>query len=88
MAKTAVRTDVDEPLDIHRHFAPQYTLHPVLRLDDSSQLGDVLIGERMHASVGIHSAFLQYGPGGRETNSIDICQTYFNPLVSGQIDAC
>jgi hypothetical protein len=55
MTESAIGPDIHQSLDRHRDLAPPGALHLELVLDHLAELGHFLLGEVLHARVGIHT---------------------------------
>ncbi len=49
VTESAVASDVEKTLDVHRHLASEHTFDPVSFLDHRTELVDLILGEIMHA---------------------------------------
>ena len=52
MANPAVTPDIHQPLDVHRDFGPEGTLHFHRTLDDLAETGDFGVREVSHPGIG------------------------------------
>jgi hypothetical protein len=87
MTQAAIRSDVDQTLDIHHHFAPQDTFDTVF-IDRCTQLGHISLAQGMHASGWIDAGSFYNLIGCRATDTIYISQRYIYSLVPGKINTC
>ena len=83
----AIRTDIHEPLDVHRDFSPERTLHAVLLLDRLTQLVHVGVREIAYPLIGVDPRLVHDLQGGRTPDPEDVGQSDLNLLVAREIDA-
>ncbi len=87
MAKSTIASDVHQPLDVSGDFSAQIPFNLIAAIDDVSNLDNFVFCELTDPSIEIDSGFgkdfLRYTP----TDSIDVCESDFDPFVSWQINA-
>ena len=87
MTQAAVAANLSQALDIQGGLTAQITFHNVVVVDALTDLGLFLIGEILHAGVGIDAGcfqnFLCAGPA----DSVDISESDFDSLVFRQVNA-
>jgi hypothetical protein len=49
MAQASIRSDIDEPFNVHRYFFPKITFDFVIPIDRFAQLHDLIFTEILHA---------------------------------------
>src|SRR5215831_13906173 len=54
MPDTAVAVDLDQPLDVHVHFAAKFALDLKVAVDELAQACDLVLGQILHPRVGAH----------------------------------
>src|SRR5215831_11435002 len=87
MTQPSVAAEVHQPLDIHRHLAPQVALDYVVAIDDFANLQHFLIGQ-LRYPAGLRDAdFLHDFIGLFRPDAMDILQCNNNPFVGRYIDA-
>ncbi len=91
MPETPVGAYIHEPLDVHRDLTPEIPFNPVVSLNGTPQLCDLLFSEILDADVRVHPGVLQDFAGSRATNAEDIRQRYLEPFFPRKIypgDTC
>lgn len=91
MPETPVGAYIHEPLDVHRDLTPEIPFNPVVSLNGTPQLCDLLFSEILDADVRVHHGVLQDFAGSRATNAEDIRQRYLKPFFPRKIypgDTC
>src|SRR5579875_1488438 len=86
VANAPVAVDLDQPLNVLSHLAPQVALDDVLAVDHLTDAVDLVVGEVAHAGVGVDAGLLQDLGGAGRPDAVDIAQRDLNPLVPGNID--
>src|SRR6185503_19265034 len=87
----AVRADVDQALDVHRHLAAKVALdedllrgrHPV---DDLAKAGDFLFREVLDARLRVGVGRLDDLGRGRPADAVDVHQRDLDALLRGYVD--
>ena len=87
MANTLVAADFDLASNIGRYLTAKVTLHLEIGLNVLTQRQQLIVGEVLHADVGINPGRRQGLLGQGATNTINIGQGDFNPFVTGNIDS-
>src|SRR5437764_7518043 len=88
VAETAVTADLHEALDVLRALAAKVTLDGEVPVDGLAELDHLVIGEVLDVGVGADAGLGQRVPGERRTDPVDVGETYLDPLVERNIDAC
>ncbi len=71
MTTTAITTDLDQPLDVERDFAPEVALHTEVVLNRVPDFGDLVLGQVLDPRVGIDGAGVQDLVGYRPPDSVN-----------------
>src|SRR5215813_3070372 len=87
MPVSAIGTDFDEPLDIHRNFLAQIAFHHAFRFDDLANAVHLVFAQVLHLLHRVHIRLIQNARGARITDPIDISQPDIHALLSRKIDA-
>jgi hypothetical protein len=87
MADTPVTTNLLQALDVHRDLTPQITFNPIVSTNDFAQTADFRLRQIFDPRVGVNARLAQDIPASRPTNAIDVSQSDFNSLVSGQVNS-
>jgi hypothetical protein len=87
MADAPVTTNLLQALDVHRNLTPQIAFNPIVSTNDFAQTADFRLRQIFDPRVGVNLRLAQDVPTGRPTNAIDVGQSDFNSLVSGQINS-
>jgi hypothetical protein len=87
MADTPVTTNLLQALDVHRDLTPQIAFNSIVPTNDFAQTADFRLRQIFDPRVGVNARLAQDVPTGRPTNAVDIGQSNFNPLVSGQVNS-
>jgi hypothetical protein len=72
MAQTSIRSDIDEPLDIHRYFFAEITFHFMVPIDRFAQFDDLIFAEILHAYRPVDTGFVQNTPRGDTPNTENV----------------
>ena len=86
MTHTAIAADLSQTLDVQRHLTAQVTLHHIALVDGFTKLGFVGLGQILHAGVGVDTSLRQDVLGALSANTVDIGQTDFDSLLTGQVN--
>src|SRR5215831_19348751 len=89
--QAAIAVDVDQPLDVHRHFTAEIALDDHLLLDDVTQPGDLFVRELIHARIRVDARARDNVPGRRRPDAIDVRKRDFHSLLARDIhtgDTC
>jgi hypothetical protein len=87
MTRAAIRSDVHEPLDVHRDFGPKSALDLVVALDGLTKLVRVGIAQIAYALSSTHSSLLEDRLSGLATDAEDLGKPDFELLVARKIHA-
>ena len=82
MADAAEAVDLDEALNVLGYLATEITLNFNILVDKLAQLGDFFFGQTANPGGGIDARTFQDPLSDRTTNSEDISNTDFYPLVT------
>ena len=88
MADTAVAADFNKPFDIERNLTAKIAFHLQVMLNIVTQFADFGFGEILHPSVRADADFREHLLRRGQANAVDIGQTDFYALFSGQVNAC
>src|SRR5512143_2703557 len=83
MPLALIRTNVNEPLYVHRHLTPEITLHLKIPVDHISYLNNILISQILNPYIRVNPCLAQYLLRQRSSNAKYSCKTDFYPLVLG-----
>src|SRR5258708_11049293 len=86
MTDTAVRPDVHQPFDVHRHLGTKRALDLVVALDDLTQLGDIGVGQILDAEVRIDTRFVEDLASAAAADTKTVRQSDLNLLLTREID--
>src|SRR5258706_2960418 len=87
MPKPSVRTDFDEPLDIHRNVFAQIAFHRTFRFDHLPDAVDLVFGQILHLFHRVHFRFVQNARRARVPDSVDVSERDIHVFVTRKIDA-
>lgn len=82
MSDAPVATDFHQTLDIQRNVSSQVTFYYIFLVNDLSDLTS--FGQILNSCIRINPCLFQNRVCRRSANTIDICQTNFNSLLSGK----
>ncbi len=85
MATTAHATDVLEALEGHALLSAQITFDGE-GFGGTAQFLHITVLKILHPDVGVDTAFGKDGSGPCGTNSVDVGECDFDPLVAGNVD--
>ncbi len=63
MAKSAIRADIHEPLDVHRYFFAEVTFDAALRVDHLRDLADLFLAKLFDSNPTTDPHLIQDGSG-------------------------
>ena len=86
MPEAAVRSNVNQSLDVHRHFFAQVAFHFMLPLDNLPQLHDFILAEIFDTGRTVHPRLLQNLTHQRTADPINICEPYVDLLVPRKVN--
>src|SRR5262249_12854080 len=81
-----IRSDLDEPADVHLDVLAEVSLDPALVRDDLPDPGHLLLGQILDLRGQIDARLHQDLPGAGPADAVDVCQTNLNSLVLRKID--
>ena len=87
MAQAAVAAEIHQPLDVHRHFAPQIALDRVVAVDRLADADDLVVGQRVDAPRPAIPDFPQDLLGLRRADAVDVVQRDHHPLGGRNVHA-
>src|SRR5260370_18095204 len=87
VAKSAVGTDFDETLDVHRNFLAQIALDHSFRLDDRADTIDLFLAQLLDLFHGVHFGLVENMYGSRLADAVDIRQRDIDVILARKIDA-
>jgi hypothetical protein len=82
-----VATQVDQALNVEAGFAAKIAFHALGAVDDLTDLGELSFGQGIRLLAEVNLRFGENALGGRTTNSVNVGQSYFHPLIAGEIDS-
>ena len=85
MATTTNAADVLQALECHPLLPAQVTLDRE-GLGGTAQFLDITVLQILHPDVGVHTGLRKDGSGPCWTNSVDVGEGDFDPLVAGNVD--
>src|SRR6185312_14014412 len=86
VTQAAIRTEVHKTLDVHRHFAAQIAFHEIIAVDRFADLNDFGFRQVGDAAVRRDADLLDDLTGLCGTDSMDIAEADFDPLLGGPVD--
>ena len=86
MAESTIGSDVHQPLDVHRDFAPQVALDAHLLVDDVAEPIDFIVRQIAHPRIGTNVRSIQQLLAGRKPDPINVGEADFDPLFAGQVN--
>jgi hypothetical protein len=72
MAQTSIRSDIDEPFNVHRYFFAEITFDFVIPIDRFAQLDDLIFTEILHAYRPIDTGLAQDMRRGHTSNTKNV----------------
>jgi hypothetical protein len=88
MPEAPIAAEVHQPLDVHRHFAPEVALDEMVMVDEIADLGDFgvrqLGGAALVRDVDLGADILRLG----RPDAVNVLQRDDDALVGRDIDAC
>jgi hypothetical protein len=88
MAKAPIATNIHEPLDIQTDFTTQITFDAHLALDDLAKPPNLVIRQVTNTSVRIDLGLREQILTCLQSDTKDVRQTNFDPLVSWNVNSC
>ena len=86
MTDTAVAADLSQALDVERDFTAEVALNGVMFVDYFTQSGFLIFRQILDADVAIHTGCLQDVLCAFSADTVDISQTDFDSLFTGQVN--
>src|SRR6185503_1559102 len=87
VANPAVTPDIHQPLDVHRDFGSEGTLHFHRTLDDLAETGDFGVREVSHPGIGADPGLREEATTRGTSDAVDVGERDFNPLLARQVHA-
>src|SRR6185312_5686461 len=87
MPQAAVASKVHQPLDVHRHFTPEITLHAIIPINQLTDAKHLLIGKLVDPTLIRDAKLLTYLGGLRGADAIDVAKPDRHSLVGRDIHA-
>src|SRR6266850_2753904 len=87
MPEPAVRTDFDEPLDVHRNVLAQIAFHRAFRFDDLPDAVDFVFRQILHLFHRVNFRFVQNARRARVPDPVDVCERDINVFITRKMDA-
>src|SRR5437868_7631114 len=88
MAISAIGTDFDETLDVHRNVLAQIAFHHAFRFNDLADAVDLVFIEILHLLSRVNFGFRQNARRSRVADAVNISQRDIHALLTRKIDAC
>ena len=86
MTDATVAADFAQALDVHSGLTAQVTFDGEVMLDCITQLSFLLLSQILNTDVGIDLSHFQNLCSACRSDTIDISQGNFNPLVTGKVN--
>ena len=86
MTDTAVAADLGQALDVERNFTAEVALNGVVFVNNFTQSGLLIFCQILDADVAIHTGCLQDVLRAFSADTVDISQTDFDSLITGQVN--
>ena len=86
MTDTAVAADLGQALDVQSHFTAEVALNGEVLVDHITQLCFLLVGQVLDAGVRIDLSELEDLVCACSADAVDISQTDFDSLLTGQVN--
>jgi hypothetical protein len=87
MSQSAIRSDIDQSLDIHCHFTSKITLDAIFLIHNLAQASYLVVGKIANAGIGIDASSLQQQLARVESDTENVGQPDFNTLFAWQVNA-
>src|ERR1035438_6811818 len=88
MPESAIGTDFDEALDVHRNILAQIAFHRALRLDHLADAVDLVFTQVGNFFHRIHVGRVQNARRARIADTVDVSERDIRVFVARKIDAC
>jgi len=82
MPAATVTADFNEALDVQLNLAPEFTLYPVLLVNNLAEAIDLIFGKLTHLGIRVYVALGQNLTAQVRANAINILQRYPGVLIS------
>src|SRR5207245_8042969 len=87
MAHTTIAANLDQPLDIHIHFAAQITFDSMFAINHLAQAVDFFFSQVLHPRIRADTCPLQDFAACCQANPEDIAQRYFHAFLARNVNA-
>ena len=81
MAQATIGADINQSLDIHRHFFAKITFDVMVTIDSFTQLDDLIFAKILHANCWIDAGFFQNQYGRGTADAEYIRQPNIDPFI-------
>jgi hypothetical protein len=88
MPQPAIRTNLDEPLDIPLNLTAQITLNHVIPIHDITNRSDLCLRQLRVTLIGADASLFQNVVAGLTTDPVNVGQANLNALIPWQVNAC
>ncbi len=88
MPETTVASEFHKSLYVHRNPGAKLSFNFVLAINNLADSRDLVFSQIICLRVKVYTGLMQYLPGCATPNSINIGQTYLDPFIPWQINAC
>src|SRR3954453_14478969 len=85
MAQAAIAAEVHQPLDVHGHVATKIALNQIIPVDHLANLNDFRVGKFSDPAIVRDPHLLADFPGLGGTDTMDVAQADFDPLLRWDI---
>lgn len=85
MTNTTIATDFNKSLDIKSGFSAKIALNLEIVIDIFTKLGNVILAHIFNSKVGIYAGCCNNVACCFTTYAVDICESDFDSLISGQV---
>jgi hypothetical protein len=86
MPQTAIRSDIHQSLDVHRHFTPEIALDAEFLVDDLAQAIDFIVSQVADARIRVDPSALQQILAGVKPNPVNVGQPDYNALLAWEVN--
>ncbi|MPN20016.1 hypothetical protein SDC9_167392 [bioreactor metagenome] len=87
VAHPPIAADLGQALDVHRHVAAQVAFHNIAVGDGLAELCLVVLGQVLHAGIGIDPGFCKDLVGAGAPNAENVGESDLHPLILRQVNA-
>jgi hypothetical protein len=86
MPQAAIRSDIHQSLDVHRHFAPEIALDAVFLVNDLAQAIDFIVSQVADACIRVDPGSLQQVLAGVKPNPVNVGQPDYYALLAREVN--